>query len=263
MAGFDPVGAPPVGSILSAGGVFVAGTLPSILYISQVVSQTFTASGGTGPYTWTATGLPTGLSINSSTGIVSGTVGGSPQTWTGIVITATDSLSVVGHSFTLTVTTMVAPTTGLVRMRRQWTNSFWTKRKKPFKGRKVVHQYYQSINTASTRISWHGLEVPSFGNSQVWTSWHGLEAANPGAGVAFISWHGIEGANSGNGPAYVSWSGLEVISGVTLAPFIPPYKKRYPQWMFRKKKIKLRGRLRQRGVIVVVGEDVWVMAIWS
>jgi len=32
-----------------------------------------TATGGTTPYTWSATGLPTGLSINSSTGLISGT----------------------------------------------------------------------------------------------------------------------------------------------------------------------------------------------
>jgi hypothetical protein len=35
-------------------------------------SLQMTASGGSGPYTWSATGLPTGLSINSSTGLISG-----------------------------------------------------------------------------------------------------------------------------------------------------------------------------------------------
>jgi hypothetical protein len=35
-------------------------------------SLQMTASGGTGPYTWSATGLPTGMSINSSTGLISG-----------------------------------------------------------------------------------------------------------------------------------------------------------------------------------------------
>jgi hypothetical protein len=35
-------------------------------------SLQMTASGGSGPYTWSATGLPTGLSINTSTGLISG-----------------------------------------------------------------------------------------------------------------------------------------------------------------------------------------------
>jgi len=34
---------------------------------------TLTASGGTSPFTWSATGLPTGLNINTSTGVISGT----------------------------------------------------------------------------------------------------------------------------------------------------------------------------------------------
>src|SRR6185436_5238529 len=33
----------------------------------------FTASGGTAPYTWSATGLPTGVTLNTSTGVLSGT----------------------------------------------------------------------------------------------------------------------------------------------------------------------------------------------
>lgn len=40
---------------------------------SQSYSLGLTASGGVGTRTWSATGLPTGLSINSSTGLVSGT----------------------------------------------------------------------------------------------------------------------------------------------------------------------------------------------
>ncbi len=41
--------------------------------VGTAKSLQMTASGGTAPYTWSATGLPTGLSINSSTGLISGT----------------------------------------------------------------------------------------------------------------------------------------------------------------------------------------------
>ncbi|HST49775.1 Ig domain-containing protein [Jatrophihabitans sp.] len=41
--------------------------------VGTAKSLTMSASGGTAPYTWSATGLPPGLSINSSTGVISGT----------------------------------------------------------------------------------------------------------------------------------------------------------------------------------------------
>ncbi len=40
---------------------------------SVAVSLQMSATGGTAPYTWSATGLPAGLSINASTGLISGT----------------------------------------------------------------------------------------------------------------------------------------------------------------------------------------------
>ena len=52
--------------------ITVSGTLPNGLY-QTAYSSSFTQTGGTLPVTWSATGLPTGLSINSSTGLVSGT----------------------------------------------------------------------------------------------------------------------------------------------------------------------------------------------
>jgi hypothetical protein len=57
-----------------------------------------TASGGAAPYTWTATSLPTGLSINASTGAVTGT----PTAIGNATITATDANSCTGTT-TLTV----------------------------------------------------------------------------------------------------------------------------------------------------------------
>ena len=41
--------------------------------VGQPYNATLTATGGTPPYVWTATGLPAGLSANSSTGVISGT----------------------------------------------------------------------------------------------------------------------------------------------------------------------------------------------
>jgi len=70
-----------------------------------------TATGGTAPISWSATGLPPGLSINSSTGSISGT----PTTagTSSVTVTATDSSSPVKTgttSYSWTVNT--APTPG-------------------------------------------------------------------------------------------------------------------------------------------------------
>jgi hypothetical protein len=67
------------------------------------VSLTLSASGGTAPYTFSATGLPTGLSINGSTGVISGT----PSAGTfSVVATVHDAASGTSTaSFTWTVGT--------------------------------------------------------------------------------------------------------------------------------------------------------------
>jgi hypothetical protein len=48
-------------------------TLPVGVLNNAYTPTTITASGGLAPYTWTATGLPSGLSIAAGTGVVSGT----------------------------------------------------------------------------------------------------------------------------------------------------------------------------------------------
>jgi Zn-dependent metalloprotease len=68
------------------------------------VNLPLSASGGTAPYTWSATGLPAGLSINASSGVISGTAttAGSSN----VTVTATDSASHSGSaSFSWTVGT--------------------------------------------------------------------------------------------------------------------------------------------------------------
>ncbi|GAB1690150.1 hypothetical protein KRM28CT15_19530 [Krasilnikovia sp. M28-CT-15] len=74
--------------------------------VGAPVSTTFSAGGGKYPYTWTATGLPAGLSINASTGTVTGT-----PTTTGtdaVTVTATDS---AGRTGTLSLTWKIGSVT--------------------------------------------------------------------------------------------------------------------------------------------------------
>ncbi|HUB82157.1 MAG TPA: putative Ig domain-containing protein, partial [Bryobacteraceae bacterium] len=79
-------------------------------------TQTISASGGTTPYTWSAAGLPAGLSINAGTGVISGTPSASGQS-NNITVTVTDSASPkanVTDDYTLLVNpaiTAIAPAT--------------------------------------------------------------------------------------------------------------------------------------------------------
>ncbi|MEV4263641.1 M4 family metallopeptidase [Kribbella sp. NPDC049584] len=69
---------------------------------TSIAPFTLTASGGTAPYTWSATGLPAGITIGSSTGTVSGT----PTTAGTYNVTATATASAGGSgstSFSITV----------------------------------------------------------------------------------------------------------------------------------------------------------------
>ena len=71
---------------------------------TTIAPFTMTASGGTSPYTWSATGLPTGLSISSSTGQVSGTLPIDSAGSYVVKVSATDNASRVGTAwFTMQV----------------------------------------------------------------------------------------------------------------------------------------------------------------
>lgn len=83
-----------VGTVTTTAGgpvtiVVTTASLPSAIFGVSYTAPTLLASGGTSPYTFSASGLPAGLTLNTLTGVISGT-----PTQTGsftINITATDS----------------------------------------------------------------------------------------------------------------------------------------------------------------------------
>ena len=91
---------------VGAGGVTITGpsALPSGTVGVAYTSTSITATGGSSVYTYTATGLPSGLTINSTTGAITGT----PTTTTGspftVVVTVTDSsANTATKSYALTI----------------------------------------------------------------------------------------------------------------------------------------------------------------
>lgn len=97
----------------------------SATYNVAYTGATPSASGGTAPYTFSNTGsaLPTGMSINSSTGVISGTdsTDSGGASYPGIQVTVTDNVSATancGTSFTITV----APAAGTLTFGIDGTN---------------------------------------------------------------------------------------------------------------------------------------------
>ncbi|MEU4801687.1 S8 family serine peptidase [Actinosynnema sp. NPDC023587] len=86
------------------GDVAVANPGNRTATVGQAFSLDNSASGGTQPYTWSATGLPAGLSIDSATGRVSGTPTAAGTA--NVVVKATDKAGKSGSAtFTITVST--------------------------------------------------------------------------------------------------------------------------------------------------------------
>lgn len=79
------------------------GSLPTVM-VGTAYSQTLTATGGTGPYNWAVSSgtLPTGLTLNATTGVISGTATTANGSGTAITVRATDSVGCQG-SLSLTV----------------------------------------------------------------------------------------------------------------------------------------------------------------
>jgi len=84
----------------SSGSVTVTNPGSKTGTVGTATSLTLAASGGTGSYTWSATGLPAGLSLAASTGVISGT----PTTAGTYSVTATATSGGVSGSTTFTWT---------------------------------------------------------------------------------------------------------------------------------------------------------------
>lgn len=96
----------------TSGGVQVTSLMLPTGQVSQAYSSALTAIGGTGTgYTWSASGtLPAGLTLNTSTGVVSGTptAAATPS----VTFTVTDSAGNTG-SQAMTMTTIAGPAAGV------------------------------------------------------------------------------------------------------------------------------------------------------
>ena len=106
--------------IIQAAPLTLTTPSPANAKVGVAYSQALAVAGGTSPYSWSATGLPAGLAINSSSGAISGTT-----TATGtatVAVTVTDSsipqqtatksysLTVQSSAGALTITTTSLPT---------------------------------------------------------------------------------------------------------------------------------------------------------
>jgi hypothetical protein len=86
--------------------LIITGSLPSSGSVSKAYTGTLTGSGGTTPYSWTATGLPPGITL-SGANTATPTFSGTPTTagTYGVIVTLTDANSRVA---TYDVSIMIA-----------------------------------------------------------------------------------------------------------------------------------------------------------
>ena len=116
-----------------------------------------TATGGTAPYTYTATGLPTGLSVASATGMLSGTPTTAAAAAT-VTYTATDSASPAATgSLMFTITVTAAPTA--TRRGRITEFSIDGAEEKNIGGAKRMHLMEGEHTKVSVTIEWTDVEL--------------------------------------------------------------------------------------------------------
>jgi hypothetical protein len=211
---------PPLGNntIFNFAGVVVTGPFTSPWWVGAPYPPgTFVGTGGTPPYSYTVSGQPTGLTIGSSSGILSGTPSlTDPITSYSVTVTATDSLLLTGSlTGTIVLLPALVPVTQNAAKAR-FMRLYWTKFKKPWRHpAPKISSYNTAINTAHSRVTFSGIEVLSTGPN----------------GNARVSWSGLEVLSTGpNGNARVSWSGVEVLASIDAVPVFP-YLRPYPLWM--------------------------------
>lgn len=78
--------------------------------VGTAYSSAVTATGGTTPYTYGASNLPSGLSINSSTGAITGTPAPNSAGTVTVAVTVTDSTSPIPQTATSSLSITVIPT---------------------------------------------------------------------------------------------------------------------------------------------------------
>lgn len=98
------------GAFVSGNGCTISPTSMGPWTVNQVISQTFTLS-SCASGTWSSSGtFPTGLSFNTASGVLSGTIGGSAGTFTPS-ISYSNGGSAVTNNYTITVNTAASITT--------------------------------------------------------------------------------------------------------------------------------------------------------
>ena len=86
----------------------IQGFIPTAMTVGAIYSQTLAASGGLAPYTYSLQGTwPAGLSISSSTGVVSGSPT-TPGSYTSLYVRVTDAAGVTADIPTFTITVSAA-----------------------------------------------------------------------------------------------------------------------------------------------------------
>ncbi|MFI6144666.1 Ig domain-containing protein [Streptomyces sp. NPDC051109] len=107
--GLAAVLAAPVGSAAAAAGqpappaAAAVAAAPAVAFPGNQVDYQYdsarlqmSATGGTTPYSWSAANLPTGLTINASTGLISGVLRGSGTRT--VTVTAKDAVGATGST---------------------------------------------------------------------------------------------------------------------------------------------------------------------